>query len=255
MNTIRTIVVDDEPLARSRVVKLLGQVPEIVFIGEAKNGKEAIALIEQKKPDLVFLDIQMPDMDGFEVIRSLHFSPFVVFITAYDQYALQAFDVHAVDYLLKPYDNERFYEALQFAKKQLLLQQSASFNDKMMSLIKEYQWHTQAYSNSIVLKEKGRNIIVEPEDIYYVESYGNYVKLHLSEKYYAHRTTMQTIEQSLNPRFFLRIHRSYLVHTLYIQQVDYEGNSEYTVWLKNGVKLLSGRKYKTQLLDYLENKK
>jgi len=252
MNTIRTIIVDDEPLARSRIAKLLAQVAEVVLVGEARNGQEAITLIDQKKPDLILLDIQMPDMDGFEVMQTTTFKPFVIFITAYDQYALKAFDIHAVDYLLKPYDNERFFEALQFAQQQLNFKQSANFNDKMMNLIKEYQLQTQAYSHTLVLKEKGRDIMIEPEEIYYAESYGNYVKLHLDNRFYLHRSTMQAIEQHLNPRFFLRIHRSYLVHTLYIRQVTYEGNAEYTFLLKNGVKLLSGRKYKSQVLAYLE---
>ena len=251
MNTIRTIIVDDEPLARSRISKLLMQVEEVVLVGEARNGHEAVALIDQKKPDLVLLDIQMPDMDGFEVMKVANFKPFVIFITAYDQYALKAFDIHAVDYLLKPYDNERFFEALQFAQQQLNFKQSANFNDKMMNLIKEYQLQTQAYSHTLVLKEKGRDIMIEPEEIYYAESYGNYVKLHLDNRFYLYRSTMQAIEQNLNPRFFLRIHRSYLVHTLYIRQVTYEGNAEYTFLLKNGAKLLSGRKYKPQVMDYL----
>ncbi len=252
MNTIRTIIVDDEPLARSRIAKLLNQLAEIVVVGEARNGQEAVALIDHKKPDLVLLDIQMPDMDGFGVIQNTVFKPFVIFVTAYDQYALKAFDIHAVDYLLKPYDNARFFEALQLAQQQITLKQSASFNDKMMALIKEYQLQTQAYTQTLVLKEKGRNVMIEPEEIYYVESYGNYVKLHLNQRFYLQRTTMQAIEQQLNPRFFIRIHRSYLVHTLYIRQVAYEGNAEYTFTLKNGIKLLSGRKYKTQALAYLE---
>ncbi|OJJ22198.1 hypothetical protein BKI52_09165 [marine bacterium AO1-C] len=252
MNTIRTIIVDDEPLARSRIAKLLDQITEVVLVGEARNGQEAVNLIDQKKPDLVLLDIQMPDMDGFEVVRTTTFKPFVIFITAYDQYALKAFDVHAVDYLLKPYDNARFFEALQFAQQQITLKQSASFNDKMMALVKEYQVQTQAYTQTLVLKEKGRDILIEPEEIYYAESYGNYVKLHLDNRFYLYRSTMQAIENQLNPRFFIRIHRSYLVHSLYIRQVTYEGNAEYTFLLKNGAKLLSGRKYKAQVLAYLE---
>ena len=253
MHTIRTIVVDDEPLARSRIVKLLDQVDEIVLVGEARNGGEAIALIENKKPDLVLLDIQMPDMDGFEVVRVATHTPFVIFVTAYDQYALRAFDIHAVDYLLKPYDNVRFFEALQHAQQQLKLKQSASFNDKMMALVKEYQHQNKAYSQTLALKEKGRTILIEPEEIYYAESYGNYVKLHLANKFYLYRSTMQSVESQLNPRFFIRVHRSYLVHTMYIQKVTSEGNSEYTILLKNGTKLLSGRKYKAQILTYLES--
>ena len=141
MKLIRVVVVDDEPLARSRIVKLLQKESDIQIVGECKNGQEATSVINSKEPDLIFLDIQMPDMNGFQVFSKINpqYRPIVIFITAYDQYALKAFDIHAVDYLLKPFDNERFREALEIARKQIKMTLASDFNKKLLRLLKDFQ--------------------------------------------------------------------------------------------------------------------
>ncbi len=253
---IRTVVVDDEPLARSRIMNRLKEHEEIKLIGECRNGKEAVRFINDKKPALIFLDIQMPDMDGFAVISKLNleYDPFIIFATAYDQYALKAFDVHAIDYLLKPFDNERFNEALARAKTQIKLQKSSYFNEKLLGLIKEYQQDYGDYKSAFTIKKDGRKIKIDVEHIFWLEATGNYITLHLAERKFLYRGTMNAIEADLNPQFFLRIHRSFIVNTLFVEKIRYISGNEYKVVLKNGQELISGRSYKEKIVAYLESR-
>ncbi|MCB0563088.1 MAG: response regulator, partial [Phaeodactylibacter sp.] len=160
MKKIRTLVVDDEPLARARIVKLLEPIDYITLIGECKNGSEALHQMEEYRPDLVFLDIQMPDLNGFEVLsrEELRPLPFIIFVTAYNQYALKAFDVHAVDYLLKPYDDERFMRAVEHARQQINLQQDALLHQKMVNLLEAHHQESSEALQHLEAKEKGRTI-------------------------------------------------------------------------------------------------
>lgn len=250
---IRTVVIDDEPLARSRIVNRLSEQEEIVIIGECRNGKEAISFITKKRPDLIFLDIQMPDMDGFAVLGKLKldYDPFIIFATAYDQYALKAFEVHAIDYLLKPFDNERFNEALSRAKEQIKLKKTAGFNHKLMSLMREFQQAENEFLSAFEIKKNGRQIKVFTEDIIWIEADGNYLNLNTERGSYLYRATMNAIESELNPQQFLRIHRSFIVNRRFIAEVNYLNTNEYRFKLKNGNELVSGRSYKGKIGEYL----
>lgn len=254
MRMIKTLVVDDEPFARARILKLLEQVDYIKVIGECKNGKEAVAQIKNYKPDLVFLDIQMPDFTGFDVLSKSEKEnlPFIIFVTAYDQYALKAFDVKAVDYLLKPYDNERFTQALEHARDQIIQKDESLLHKKMVGLIVEHQQQQSDVTFQIEIKDKGRITNINTFDIYYLEAQGNYIQLHLEHKKYMIRETLQNIKNSLEQNTFLQIHRSILLNTNYIEHTRYLGNNQYEIQLKNGDTLHSSRGYKTELEDFLD---
>ena len=220
MKKIRTLVVDDEPLARARIIHLLQKYDYIQVIGECKNGQEALRKMADYKPDLVFLDIQMPDLNGFDVLAKADKSdlPFIIFVTAYDQYALKAFDVHAVDYLLKPYDDERFSTALEHARKQINLNHNALLHHKMVNLLKHHEDEKSEILSQLEIKEKGRNILLNVYDIYYIESQGNYIQVYTREKSFLIRQTLQSIDEQLAKDTFLRIHRSLLVNTNYLHK-------------------------------------
>ena len=258
MRPIRTLVVDDEPLARTRLVKLLTGEPDIVVIGECRNGREALEMIRKYQPDLVFLDIQMPDMDGFHVLEKgmLKHKPFIIFVTAYDHYALKAFDVKATDYLLKPYDDERFQQALDYARTQILTKDQKELHHRLIDLLEDFN---QKKNSDVLMylevKDKGMNRRIRIDDILWVSAYGNYVELHLPEQRYLHRVTLQQLEEQLNPNIFFRIHRSIVVNKHYITGVKYLSNNRYQFSMSSGNKLLSSRSYKKTIGEFLvENK-
>ncbi|GJM31374.1 MAG: DNA-binding response regulator [Saprospiraceae bacterium] len=256
MKKIRTIVVDDEPLARARIVHLLQQFEYIQLIGECKNGKEALDKIQQYQPDLVFLDVQMPDFSGFDVLTKAGkgILPFIIFVTAYDQYALKAFGVHAVDYLLKPYDDERFTIALEHAKKQIYLKENALLHQKMVQLLEDHKAKTVQGLTHFEIKEKGKATLLNVADTYYFESHGNYVKIHQREKSFLYRQTLAALREQLNQDQFLQIHRSILINRHFIQSAKYIGNNQYLVRLKNETELTSSRGYREEIYAYLEDK-
>lgn len=255
MKMIRTLIVDDEPLARARLLNLLKKVDYVTVVGECKNGREALQQIENYQPDLVFLDIQMPDLNGFEVLsKSIQPLPFIIFVTAYDQYALKAFDMHAVDYLLKPYDDERFTHALEYARKQINLKEKAFLHQKMMQLLDTYQAKQEdGPLQSIEVKDKGRSIFININDVFFIEAEGNYLQLHLRDRQYLIRQTMQGIEEILPADVFLRIHRSILVNVNYVDRLRYDGNNQYVFTLKNGKRLSTGRSYRETIEQYLND--
>ena len=257
MKKIRTLVVDDEPLARARIVKLLEPIDYITLIGECKNGSEALHQMEEYRPDLVFLDIQMPDLNGFEVLsrEELRPLPFIIFVTAYNQYALKAFDVHAVDYLLKPYDDERFMRAVEHARQQINLQQDALLHQKMVNLLEAHHQESSEALQHLEAKEKGRTIRIKAFDIRYIEAEGNYLKVYTPEKAYLIRQTLQSVEEQLNNQAFLRIHRSLLLNTHFIREAKYEGNNQYGFHMKDGRCLLSSRSYRDAIHQYLDDEK
>ena len=255
MRNIRTLVVDDEPLARARIVNLLNKAENISVLGECKNGREAMKSIATYKPDLVFLDIQMPDLNGFDVLNSgkLNDVPFIIFVTAFDQYALQAFDVKAVDYLLKPYDDERFFKALEHARTQIAMKDSALLHQKMVNLLEEQKVQNGEINDVIELKEKGRNVLVKVEDLCFIEADGNYLRLHEIDQQHLLRETLQNFESRLESGIFLRIHRSIIVNTNYIDRVSYKGNNQFQFSMKNDKKLLSSRGYREEIVQYLDD--
>ena len=243
---VRTLVVDDEPLARERLTKLLRAEADIELAGEAANGRDAVALIREAKPDLIFLDVQMPELDGFGVLAELSADerPAVVFVTAYDKFALKAFDVHAVDYLLKPFDKERFQTALRRALDHLARQQPKQIHDQLSALLHELRPAPQ--SDRIAVKGDGRVVFVKVNDIDWVEAADNYVSLHVGKDLHLLRETMTAIESRL-PKTFLRISRSTIVNVERIKELQPLFHGEYSVILRDGTKLTLSRSYRDKL--------
>ncbi|WP_420577577.1 LytR/AlgR family response regulator transcription factor [Ekhidna sp.] len=250
---IRAIIVDDEYLARERIHKLLKTFEEINVIGEAKNGSQAVKLIELEEPDLVFLDIQMPDFDGFEVVKKISpkNQPYIVFATAYDKYAIEAFNIHALDYLLKPIDEDRFKESVQKVLKHFEVQKNAAFNEKLMKMIRDFERPSEDYISKIVIADRGWEHEVELDGVLYIEANGNYVNLKTSDKTHLYRSTMNALSDQLNPKDFLRIHRSIIVNKRYVRKAIYLNNNEYQLTMKDGGELISGRSYKKVIQQYL----
>jgi len=253
MKPLTVLVVDDEPLARSRITRLLKQRDDVVCVGESRNGAEAIEHLTSLRPDLVFLDIQMPDIDGFEVLAQLPADdrPCVIFVTAYDQYALKAFEVHAQDYLLKPFDNSRFSNTLDRVVKNLQLRETDTFQSRLMNLMSDFQQSRRNYLTTITVKKTGGEVQVRLEDIHYLETAGNYVALKLTKGEHLYRTSMNTLAEELDPDQFLRIHRTAIVNVSHVGQIQYLNNSQYRIKMANGVELVSGRTYKEAIGKYL----
>ncbi len=228
---IRVLVIDDEPLARSSVTTLLGRDPEIEVIGECGSGLEALRMIPVYKPDLLFLDVQMPECDGFDVLERLgsHLPSAIVFITAYDQYALRAFEAGALDYLLKPFDNERFALSLDRAKQKLAFGGHSPKPDRL------------------VIKGTGQVVFVRVSEIDWIEAADYYSCLHVGTKTHLLRRTMSELEQDLDPNVFCRIHRSTIVNLERVEGLKLNPDGEYEVLLERGIKLRLSRNYRKQL--------
>ena len=252
---IRTLIVDDEPLARDKIRFLLAKDPDIEITGEAANGQDAVDLIEQKCPDLVFLDIQMPGLDGFAVLKKVGPDriPGIVFVTAYDQYALQAFDVHALDYLLKPFAAKRFNETLQRAKEQLRSRAGGAFTQQILSLLGGLG-SAPRYLERIVVKSSGRVFFLKVDDIDWIEAAGNYLNIHIGSQAHLLRETMNGIETQLEPRRFVRIHRSTLVNIERIKELSPLFHGDYVVTLANGTRLTLSRSYRENLIGLMNDK-
>ena len=236
--SIRVIIVDDEPLARERVRSLLVEEPDVELVTECANGQEAVQAIREEQPDLVFLDVQMPGMDGFEVLSSLSKGrlPLVIFVTAYDQHALKAFDVHALDYLLKPFKQTRFKETLQRARETLNNQQAGAVSKNLIALLGQAK-PEKDHLGRIPVKTGERVIFVKTAAIEYIESAGNYVVLHAGKENHVVRETLTALEEKLDPKKFLRISRSTLVNVEQIKELQPLFKGEHVVVLHNGKQL------------------
>ncbi|HEX8921463.1 MAG TPA: response regulator [Pyrinomonadaceae bacterium] len=254
MNKIRTIIIDDEPLARRGIRAQLKDEADIEIIAECGNGRDAIRLIENEKPDLVFLDIQMPELDGFGVIEALGIErlPAIVFVTAYDKYALRAFDVHALDYLLKPFDPERFATALARARVQIERKEISDLSERLQSLIDDLK-PNRKYSERIVIKSAGRIFFLGVEEIDWVEAADNYVRLHAGRASHLLRETMNSIEKRLDPAQFMRVHRSTIINTRRIKELHALFHGEYEITLMDGTRLTTGRGYRERLQELFGN--
>src|SRR6266436_9042353 len=215
--SIRAMIVDDEPLACERIRMLLDGEPELEIVSECRNGKDALQAIEKLKPDLVFLDVQMPELTGFEVLDRLDpvRMPVVIFVTAYDQYALKAFEVSALDYLLKPFDRERIRRALDRARAELDRRKDGLVNEKVLKLLSELQ-RSKKYVDRLIVRAGGRVLFLRADEIDWIEAAGNYVRLHAGKEEYLYRETMTKLEEQLNPERFARIspldHREHRTH-------------------------------------------
>jgi two-component system, LytTR family, response regulator len=252
MKKIKVLVADDEPLARERLSGLLSQEPDIEVVGQARDGEEAVTAIHDDSPDLVFLDVQMPQMSGFDVIEAVGSDkmPPVIFVTAYDQHALKAFQVRALDYLLKPFDRERFRDALSRARKQLERDENGDLGRRLLALVKDLR-RDQPKSDRLVVKSGGRLFFLRTDEIDWVEAAGNYVRLHVGPGSHLLRETMNAIEGRLDPEKFFRIHRSRIVNMERIQELQPWLNGEYAVLLRTGTRLTLSRGYREKLQDRL----
>lgn len=253
MRNIRTIVVDDEPTARSRIVRLLGTDPDIRVKAECRNGMEALEILKKDNIDLIFLDVQMPQLNGFEVINRLSTkeAPFVIFCTAHDRYALKAFDVRAVDYLLKPFDDDRFHASLARAKEFIDLRENKQLTGRLMDLVQGHLNARKDHTQEFLIKEKGREYRVQTKDLLWIKAEGNYVVLQTSSRRHLLRMTMNMLESELDPSQFTRIHRSHMLNMAHVRSTRYTGNNEFTFVMSNGKHLLSGRNYKEQIAKFL----
>ena len=251
---MKILIVDDEPLARERVRRHLRDEPGIEIVGEAGNGREAVAAIEEKTPDLVFLDVQMPEMNGFDVLKALEENkiPAIVFTTAYDKYAIQAFEFHALDYLLKPFSRERFRRSVRHAREQLEnSRQSGNIDERLVSLLENLK--AKKYLERIVVKSSGRVFFIKTDEIDWIEAAGNYLKLHVGRDAHLIRETMQSIEAKLDPEKFFRIHRSTLVQIDRIKELHPLFGGDYAVILRNGTELTLSRNYRERLPELFGN--
>lgn len=254
METIRALIVDDEPIARRGLRQNLQRESDVEIVGECANGREAIAAIKELSPDLVFLDVQMPLLDGFGVIESLgaEATPAVVFVTAYDEHAIRAFEVNALDYLLKPIDPERFRKTLARARGQIVNSHSKQLEQKFAALLRSLDEFkasgaTPASLERIAIKEQGRVFFLSVNEIDWLCAQGNYVRLHAKGETHLLRETMDGMERKLDPRHFLRLRRSTIVRIERIKELHPLFNGEYAIVLKDGTQLISSRRYRKNL--------
>ena len=245
---IRTLIVDDESLARERLRQLLQDDPEIEIAGECADGREAVIAIRKELPDLLFLDIQMPELDGFGVLEAVRAAPapVIVFVTAYDKFALRAFEVHAVDYLLKPYDRERFMTALRRAVEQVKHREGSGIDERQKALLAEWKSVSKP-SDRLAVKSGGRVVFVRINDIEWIEAAHNYIELHVDKETHLVRQTLDAIEARLSPDRFVRISRSVIVNIERIRELQPLFRGDYALTLQNGTKLTLSRRYRDKL--------
>jgi two-component system LytT family response regulator len=248
---IRTLIVDDEPLARERLRKLLQSEADLEMVGECANGREALATAQEVRPDLIFLDVQMPELDGFGVVAGLTLDPMpvIVFVTAYDRFALKAFEVHALDYLLKPFDRERFQKTLERARQAVEQRHTGDLSRRLSSLISDLKPEKADPKplDRLAIKTEGRVLFFKIDDIDWIEAADNYVSVHIGAEQHLHRETMASLEAKLPPTRFLRISRSTIVNLERIKEMQPMFHGDYVVILKNGTRLSLSRNYRDKL--------
>lgn len=252
MKRFSILIVDDEPLARDGLRMLLADHPQVAAISEAKNGRDAVTAIRGLRPDLVFLDVQMPEMDGLQVVQEVgpDGMPAVVFVTAHDQYAIRAFEINALDYLLKPVTAERFHQSLDRATARLTTGHEAAA--RIVSLL-ETMANPSSYAKRLAVRSGTKTLFVPVNDIEWIQAAENYVELHLGGLCHLLQATMNTIEASLDPQILLRIHRSVIVNIGRIKELQPAGHGEYVVVLRGGQRFQSGRSYHEKLKRLASN--
>lgn len=273
---VRVLIVDDEALARQRVRRLLQNEPDVEIVGEAESGHDAVTMIRELQPDLVCLDVQMPGLDGFGVLREIDGStvPMVLFITAYDEHAQRAFDVHAVDYVLKPVDDERFRAAFDKARKQRANAQAAERLGELLETVRRLADGGSAeprpadamsaaagaaagtaanganggrYASRILVKQDGRMFFVKTTEIDWIEADRNYVRLHVGKTAHTIRERISHLEETLDPRLFARIHRSTIVNLNRVREMQQWFSGDYVVILEDGTRLRLSRHYRDRV--------
>ena len=242
--TLRVVIVDDEPPARARLRRFLKALPDVELIAECGDGASAVQTIESSSPDLVLLDVQMPELDGFEVLRALDMPrlPAVIFVTAFDKYAVRAFEVHALDYLVKPVEVERLGEALAHARRRIAEHRSATAG--LADLLRELR-SDRTYVTRLPVRSDGRIKVIELADVDWLSAADNYVTLHAGGREYLVRDTIAAIERRLDPRSFVRVHRSTIVRLDRIVELLPDGHGDFEVRLKDGTRLGMSRTYRS----------
>ncbi len=248
---IRTVIVDDEPLARERIRMLLQGEKELSIVSECGNGKEAFKVLSGQSIDLIFLDIQMPEMDGISLLEKLPQEkiPFVVFTTAYDSFAVKAFELNAVDYLLKPFTKKRFLDSLSRIRQRLSSDDKDLYLSQMLTTIRSVV-EKQEFSDKIVVKAEGRVRFIPTSEILWIESDANYLKLHTQRDSAMIRETMANFSKKLDPSKFLRCHRTVIVNSEHIKELKPWFNDEYVAILHNGTQLPIGRTYRKSVNEF-----
>lgn len=235
---IRTLIVDDEPLARQGIRLLLQKEPDITIIGECANGAEALAFAQRETPSLMFLDVQMPGLDGFGLLAALPPGkiPVIIFVTAYDRHAVKAFEVSATDYVLKPLKAARFREALQRARQQLQSRDTSELHDRLQALLNVTKPES-TYPTQLSIKNGERTVFVRVSELDYIEAAANYVILHVGQQNHILRETLTNLETRLSPKSFLRVHRSFIVNLARVSGLKPASRGEHVLTLKNGKEL------------------
>ena len=248
---IRTIIVDDEPLACERISILLDDDEEVEVIKTCTDGNEAIKCINNESPGLVFLDVQMPEVNGFDVLNKINRNnfPVIVFVTAYDEYAVKAFEVNAVDYLLKPFKTDRFRETLKRAKKVISDSNKKELSKNVKNLIDSLN-NEGEYLQRLMVKSSDRYFFIKTEDIEWIESDGNYLRIYSGDKNYLIRGTLINMEKSLDPKVFFRVHRSVIINVNEVKELKKWFNGDYKIIMKNGKELSMSRNYKSLMQQF-----
>ncbi len=252
MNPIRLLIVDDEPLARAGVRRLLQDDAAIEVIGECGDGAEAVVAILDQQPDAVLLDIKMPEMNGLDVVRTIGVErmPLTVFITAYDEHALRAFELHAVDYLLKPFDDDRFAQTIERLKGELRTRAAARLSEKLLNVLQDTQPKGPRYLTRIVVRGDGRTLLLRASDVDWIEAADYYARIHAAGKSHLLRETMNELEEKLDPEVFFRVHRSAIVNLEKVKEIQPYTRGEHIVIMNSGakVRLSRGRREKLESL-------
>jgi two-component system LytT family response regulator len=251
--SIRALIVDDEPLARLKLRDFSEEEDDVDIVGEASGGEEAVRAIKKKKPDLIFLDVQMPDLDGFGVIDTVgrDLQACVIFVTAYDQHALRAFEVHALDYLLKPFDQERFRKALNRARHILSLSRRAEDHRvRLHGLVKEIKKEISSVRRFSV-QSKRKIVLVKADEVEWIEASGNYAVLHTRDGEHLLRESLQSLENKLDPEQYFRANRSAIINLEYIKEIQPYFHGEFVVILKNDQRIVVTRTHRANLVKML----
>ncbi len=250
---MNALIVDDEPLAREGLRMLLSEERDVANVAEARGGREAVAAILASRPDIVFLDVQMPEMGGFDVVREVgpERMPAVVFVTAHDQYAIQAFEYNAIDYLLKPVARERFTTTLARVRERLVAR--GVDRDQMVSLLQAIATPAPRHVTRLAVRSAGRIQFVNLDEVEWIQAAENYVQLHLPTVRHMLHVPINTLQASLDPRVFLRIHRSTIVNVRHIQELETGAHGEYVVVLRGGARVQSSRTYHDAIKRWASN--
>jgi two-component system LytT family response regulator len=263
---IKVLIVDDEPIAREMIGILLAKHPQMQVVGEASNGEEALQLIAKHTPDLLFLDIQMPGMTGLDLAQKLSsFNGHIVFVTAYDEHALAAFDLNAIDYLLKPFTKKRFYQMIEKVQARFQQASLSSFESKLLQLTQDYSQlkeqvqpqgavpsGNETYLSRFVARQANKIIFIDISEVEAIVAASDYIEVHHQGNKSLVSTTLSETESRLNPQDFMRIHRSYIIPIQQIKEISPYFNGEYFFTMKNGQKYKSGRTYKAQVQQLLQ---